>query len=145
MKHTIKIQSLSDIITNSSSETYIVLKYDSVNAVKEIIDSILALAGSNRHWNDFFEIKEIIDDKNWAIELYKEKNWDEEFGTFEEPEYDELIEFVHNLNECNWYDSDEPILDTSLSITPINPESEKAAKLLKQLNNLFDFQERYNG
>lgn len=140
-----KIQSISDIITNSSSETYVVLKDDSVDIVKNIINSILSLAGSEYHWNDFFEIEEIIDDKDWAIELYKRENWDEEFGTFVEPDYEDLIEFVHILNNRNWYDNDRPLLETSLSITPIRPESEKAAKLLKQLNYLFDFQERYNG
>lgn len=54
----VKIQSFSDIITNSSSEVYICLSYNGVEIFKEIINSILKIAGSDKECDDYFDIEE---------------------------------------------------------------------------------------
>lgn len=56
--HTIvNIQSLSDIITNSSSEVFpVVAAYDAAERLEEIIDTVLSAAGSQYCCGDLFDI-----------------------------------------------------------------------------------------
>lgn len=54
----IKVQSFSDIITNSSSEIYMCLSYNGVELFKDIINSVLKIAGSNKECDDYFDIDE---------------------------------------------------------------------------------------
>ena len=142
---TIHIQSISDVITNSSSETYMILQDDSVEGVKKIIDSILDLAGHGFHWNDFFKIYEDFDE-NYALDLYKDR-WDsqehEEGEEYKEPSREELLDFVHDINDENWNSEEGPIIDTWLCFVPIDPDAKESAILLTKLNDLFDAQSRY--
>lgn len=55
---TFKIQSISDLITNSSSECYMYLSCDGISYFKEIINAILKISGSNKKYDDFFELYE---------------------------------------------------------------------------------------
>lgn len=52
----IPVHSFVDLITNSSSETYVTADRQTVKAVKEAVDSILALAGHGKKCDDYFEI-----------------------------------------------------------------------------------------
>ena len=141
----IHIQSISDVITNSSSETYMILQDDSVEGVKKIIDSILALAGHGFHWSDFFKIYEDFDE-NYALALYKDR-WDsqehEEGEEYKAPSREELLDFVHDLNDENWNSEEGSIIDTWLCFVPIDPDAKESAILLTKLNDLFDVQSRY--
>lgn len=141
----IHIQSISDIITNSSSETYMILQNDSVESVKRIIDSILALAGHGFHWDDFFIIYEDFDEE-YAIELYKNK-WDdqehEDGEEYKEPTRKELLNFVHDHNESYWNEGEGSVIETSLRFIPIDPDAKESALLLHKLNDLFDVQTQY--
>ena len=141
----IYIQSLSDIITNSSSETYTILRGDSVESVKKIIDSILDLAGHGFHWDDFFKIEEGFDEDD---ALYRHKcNWEdqehEEGEEYKEPSREELVDFVHDYNEDRWYDGEGSIIETYLTFFPIDPDAKKSATLLHKLNDLFESQTQY--
>lgn len=142
----IKIQSISDIITNSSSEVYTILEYDAVESVKRIIDSILALAGHGFHWDDFFKIEEDFDEED-ALEYHKEQ-WEnsehEEGEEYKEPSHDELLDFVHEFNEEAWDSGDGHIIETYLKFIPIDPDAKESAALLHKLNELFDAQVVYN-
>lgn len=46
----------SDIITNSSSEVYCVYSEEGINRIKELVNSILEVAGSDKKCDDLFEI-----------------------------------------------------------------------------------------
>ena len=143
----IKIQSISDLITNSSSEIYMILQEDSIEYVKKIIDSILDLAGHGFHWDDFFKIEEEFDE-DYARDLYW-NNWDkeehEEGEELKEPSREELLEFVHELNEENWDSGEGSLIETRLAFVAIDPDAKKSAMLLHKLKDLFDLQERYDG
>lgn len=52
----INIQSISDIITNSSSEAYMTTNYDCVDSIKRIIDTLMGEGSS-----DNFDIKDDCD------------------------------------------------------------------------------------
>ena len=70
MKTDIKIQSISDIITNSSTEVFTVYSKSDLNTVKDIVNAILAIDGKYT-FDDLFTIHMSIDD--YAIEdLYKD-------------------------------------------------------------------------
>lgn len=55
-----KIQSYTDIITNSSSEVFV--RADDADSVKRIIDAVLAAANSDYTCDDLFEITIEYDD-----------------------------------------------------------------------------------
>jgi hypothetical protein len=70
MKTDIKIQSISDIITNSSTEVFTVYSRSDLNTVKDIVNAILAIDGKYT-FDDLFTIHMSIDD--YAIEdLYND-------------------------------------------------------------------------
>lgn len=70
MKTDIKIQSISDIITNSSTEIFTVYSRSDLNTVKDIVNAILAIDGKYT-FDDLFTIHMSIDD--YAIEdLYND-------------------------------------------------------------------------
>ena len=55
---TINIQSVSDLITNSSSEVYLCLDYNAVENFKEIVNTILKVGGSDKTCDELFAISE---------------------------------------------------------------------------------------
>lgn len=142
----IKIQSISDIITNSSSEVYTILEYDSVESVKRIIDSILALAGHGFHWYDFFKIEEDFDEDDALY--YHKSEWEnskhEEGEEYKTPSREELVDFVHDFNEGAWDCAEGHVIETYLKFIPIDPDAKESAALLHKLNDLFDAQIVYN-
>ncbi len=53
----INIQSISDLITNSSSEAFVVYDKGNVASIKELIDSVLSLLDPSKTFDDYFEIE----------------------------------------------------------------------------------------
>lgn len=51
----IKIQSVSDVITNSSTEVFIVYNLSNIDSIKELVNAILAIDG-NYTFDDLFNI-----------------------------------------------------------------------------------------
>lgn len=54
----INVQSVSDLITNSSSEVYLCLSCTAVENFKDIVDAILKAGKSDKTCNDLFRISE---------------------------------------------------------------------------------------
>lgn len=81
-----KIQSISDLITNSSTEVFVVYHESNIEAIKNLVDSILSLLDPSKKFDDYFAIEMEInyDDLNWIFERYYE---DEEY-------YDDIPELV---------------------------------------------------
>lgn len=111
---------------------YTILSSKAIDDVKNIINSILNLAGNGFTWEDFFEIEEIFDESE-AEETFIGCN-------DKEPEsYEELKNFVEQYNDR---DSGH-FIETSLRIKSIDKDSVEAAKLLDNLNYLFYIEEGY--
>lgn len=113
-----------------SDGVYTFLKETSVDNVKEIINSILALTGSDTKWNDYFEIYEDFDEEfaTWC--------YDNVYDTEITPTREELLNFVHSYNKEH-FDKDDSIC-TWLAIKPLMDEVDDAAELLDRLNFLFN-------
>lgn len=78
----IYFQSLSDIITNSSSEVFTVYNESSIESVKTLVNSILKAARSHYKFDDLFTAELVIDKDN-AEEDY-ENSGDKELMSLEE-------------------------------------------------------------
>ena len=59
MKVDIKIQSISDVVTNSSTEVFIRFNQGNKQDIKNIVDALLAI-GSNYRFDDLFTIEMCI-------------------------------------------------------------------------------------
>lgn len=90
MKLSITVQSVSDIITNSSSEAFIRTSYDGVEIIYDIIDSILKSLGIEvPKSTDMFEITK-LDDCYEIKPLY--------------PEYSEVAKTLEGINDLFYAD-----------------------------------------
>lgn len=58
----INIQSITDIVTNSSTEVFIRIKETAINTVKELINNLLKISGSTLQADDLFTIEIVYDD-----------------------------------------------------------------------------------
>lgn len=156
----IPIHSASDLITNSSSETFIRATDASVTQAKEIINSLLKLGDSNQSADDLFEfnllytLTSYIEDnvmKHKARSvgiIVPEKSWVDTYAT-----EDQIKAFIASLTEAEseefippWDDCDE--YNVSLQVIPKNPENEETNKIANLLNgfiNSFDLSSQYNG
>ena len=109
MKTDIKIQSISDIITNSSTEVFTVYSRSDLDTVKDIVDAILAIDGKYT-FDDLFTIHMSIDD--YAIEdLYNDsetlqerfRDADELYDFISEAEYEVVKEFENMYADQYYY------------------------------------------
>lgn len=60
----INIQSITDIVTNSSTEVFIRIKETAINTVKEPINNLLKISGSTLQADDLFTIEILYDDSS---------------------------------------------------------------------------------
>ena len=60
----INIQSITDIVTNSSTEVFIRIKETAINTVKDLINNLLKISGSTLQADDLFTIEILYDDSS---------------------------------------------------------------------------------
>lgn len=98
-----KIQSISDLITNSSTEAFVVYDKGNIKDIKNLVDAILSLLDPSKTFDDYFTIEMSVnyDDLNWIFErYYEDENYYEdipEFKTYSEMGVEEAREFVETL------------------------------------------------
>ena len=63
-RNIINIQSITDIVTNSSTEVFIRVKETAINTVKELINDLLKISGSTLQADDLFTIEILYDDSS---------------------------------------------------------------------------------
>ncbi len=66
----IRIHSFIDVITNSSTEIYVRADESTVGAVKELVDVLLAAAGSDKKADDLFDFKLVRDVEDEEADEY---------------------------------------------------------------------------
>ena len=124
----LKIQSVSDIITNSSSEVFMVYNEDSIKQIKELVNAILSLSENNKYtFDDLFTI-EICFDKERLME-----NTDYEYEGLSD---EELFEKAQEYDEEN-YSEGYPIVD-GYKVTAKNIKDDSVADKLSNLDKIFD-------
>lgn len=125
MRKIFKVQSISDIITNSSTEVFMIYDEESIKQIKELVNAILDLGNYKERFDDLFECK---------------INFNEERLLDENPEYEGLTE-KELLEKAYEYDDDfryegYPIVN-GYTITSKNVKDEKLAIMLSNLDKIF--------
>jgi len=78
MKETrIRAHSLIDVITNSSTEIFTSISVETLPSIKELIDMILRLGGSEKTFDDVFDYRVDHADEDSAIEQWMDDQPDE--------------------------------------------------------------------
>lgn len=162
-----RLQSLNDVVTNSSMEVYQEATQYTVNAVRDIINVILKISGSDKSCDDLFTISINYEDMldSYFNDCLDRSDIDEEYlGMIEEVRnrkdgyfisnseaYKELVnmgivgdilpaieEYVGNF-DCDWrYPS------TEVSIVPKGEASPADVAILNKINDLFNVEACYN-
>ena len=121
------VQSVSGIITNSSSEVFMVYSDQSFKQIKELVNAILAINGENKYtFDDLFEVEANMD-KEWFLEQY--------------PEYDglsdeELLEKARQYDEEN-YGEGYPYVNGYV-VTAKNVAHDDISAKLSSLDKIFE-------
>lgn len=129
MNREIKIQSVSDIITNSSTEVFMVYDDSAFKNIKELVNAILALAGSDQTFDDLFEIKAGVDE--YFIEQHPE------YANLPE---DALIEKAREI-DSERYDGYPYI--SYYKVTAKEAKNTATAKILSKIDEIFNTYARY--
>lgn len=118
----IKIQSISDIITNSSSEVFVIYDDNSVKTLKEVVSRLIGDDFDNR-----FKVEYELSD--WAVDEYMA---DKNKGDIS------LEEWCIAYEETNQYS---PAI-IGLNISAKDPKDNELAAAISKLPYLFDYEER---
>ena len=164
-----RLQSLNDVVTNSSMEVYQEATQYTVNAVKDIINVILKISGSDKSCDDLFTISINYED---MLDSY----FDDCLGRTDiDEEYLGMIEEVRNRKDDNGYfisnseaykelvnmgivgdvlptieeyvgnfDCDWRYPSTEVSIVPKGEVSPADVAILNKINDLFNVEACYN-
>lgn len=88
----INIQSVSDIITNSSTEVFTMYRSSDINTIKNIVNAILAI-NSDVTFDDLFKIEMHISDTVFQYLWENSKQIQEEF-----PNEDDFYDYLETLS-----------------------------------------------
>lgn len=117
------INSITDVITNSSTSVFVVYDEGNIKTIKELVNSILEISGEYT-FDDLFDIQMIVNEE--AIENFFDK--------------DEITQEDINKYQDIYWNSDDPYLSQpfeGIKVTPKKDISEKAAKLIERIDNIF--------
>lgn len=116
------INSITDVITNSSTSVFVVYDESNIKTIKELVNSILEISGEYT-FDDLFDIQMIVNEE--AIEDYFDK--------------DEITqEDIDEYQNIYWNSCDDLIQPfEGIKVFPKKDISEKAAKLIERIDNIF--------
>ena len=149
----IKIQSMVDVITNSSTEVYTIYTKNDIKTIKSIVNALLAVNG-DLTFDDLFDIELLINDSvfeylwNDSPELQKEYPNEDDFNKY--------LETCTNQKDLDrfediWYDTRCDCYISfydgySVTLKPGIEKTEKlkqAIKAIHTLDNIFDHEVSY--
>lgn len=142
----IKIQSMTDVITNSSTSVFCIYAEHNINTIKKLVNSILAISGEYT-FDDLFEIK--LDYNYYAIhEFITDDNYKEMEGLSDnelEKYLDalpkaELKSIIDDFNEFYLWEKyqfyDGLLVKVKSGVN--SDKAKQAAKLIGQIDSIFD-------
>jgi len=143
----LKIHSMVDVITNSSSVTYVTARDNSISKIKELVNNLLVFSESDKKADDLFDFKLSIDEERLE-ELRKDRLCDDYGWEEAEDIYEEIQS--KKREEPEWWDTcyeDKENIDTYIRVTAkVNDKNvEQCAKILSSLNELFSYESSYDG
>lgn len=164
-----RIQSLNDVITNSSTEIYQEATERTVKTVKEIINVILKISGSDKSCDDLFTVSIDYQDmlEEYFEDLYDYRLSERQKSIFDEirnrrDEQGRLISYSEIYNELvkvglvgtefptiekyvKTYYNEWRYPQTDVLIVPKNKANPKDIYILNKINKLFSIEAIYNG
>ena len=149
----IKIQSISDIITNSSTEVFCMYSQRDKEEIKKLVNAILAISNSTVTFDDLFVIKM---DVNWEAayriwdndeEIKQKYEMDDDFFEFLKTlDDDQLKEYEKKMAVC-YSDTPMTLYDgytVSVKQGVVETETVKKAKeAINYIKNIFDYEAAY--
>lgn len=105
----IQIQSLVDLITNSSTETFVILDGHAESMIRDIVDNVLKVAQSDKTFDDLFVYKTYYDD-TWRDEYYEYMNEMADDEIMEVSAFRKLKELVADKFRY-WVDGEDKVID----------------------------------
>ena len=164
-----KLQSLNDVVTNSSMEVYQEATQYTVDAVKDIINVILKISGSDKSCDDLFTVSINYEDmlESYFEDIRDKSDIDEEYlGMIEEVRnrkddngyfisnskaYEELVnmgivgDVLSTIEEyVRNFDCDWRYPSTEVSIVPKGEAERSDIAILNKINDLFCIEACYN-
>ena len=148
MKVDIKIQSLIDVITNSSTSVFTIYSRQNIDDIKELVNAILAIDG-NYTFDDLFDIKLLIDSDQAEFIWESDDKFSQEFPKFEdfyehlenasEDELDQYEDILDDLQDCYDHFSLYDVFSITLKEEVKDSNIVKqAAKLINRIDIIFD-------
>lgn len=143
----VKIQSVSDIITNSSTEVFVLYAVRNMQAIKNIVNAILAI-DSKYTFDDLFDIHMTIDGDVLDSIYESHEEVQEKYESS-----DDFINYVYQASEDELYDLEDTYEDynifdgyrVSIKKGVENTEVlQKAKNLLNTLDGIFDITYSYD-
>ena len=155
MKLQIKIHSIVDVITNSSTVIYTQANESTIEGVKEIANTLLKIGNANLTADDLFTF-ELVDPD---IKPYREYEIRVEFSSqikdwsfLSSARKDEMVEEKYNEylamdEKPEWWErnSYDDYYDIDLVVKAKDENNEKVASILSDLTGLFDQDAMRNG
>lgn len=120
-----KIIGFSDVITNSSSEVFVMYDREGVESIKKLVDSILECADSTETFDTLFDIEFELD------EDYIQSNKD----MTKEELYEQAL-------EDNWTGEGYPTI-IGIKVTSKDEKNAETARLLSNIDKIFESENRY--
>lgn len=152
----LKIQSISDVITNSSTEIYTIYTKNDIETIKKIVNALLAVNGDST-FDDLFNIELLINDSVFEYMWEDSQEIQEEY-----PNRDDFYDYLEKLTDESeldrfediWYDTHSWSCYMSFYdgyVVSIKPEIEKTEKLekamqaIQALDSIFSHEISYDG
>lgn len=150
----ITIQSISDIITNSSTEVYTIYTKNDIKTIKSIVNALLAVNGDST-FDDLFDIELLINDSvfeylwNDSTELQKEYPNEDDFNKYLETctNQKDLDRFEDIWYDTRWeycisfYDGYSVTLKPGIEKTE---KLEQAISAIQTLDSIFNHEVSYS-
>lgn len=122
-----KIQSISDLITNSSSESFVIYTKEGIEILKSIVSELLG-----KDFDDYFMIH--VNVNEYCIDDYDSRDEDEANLSLEDWCFKHCEDW-NNYEGC-------PAIE-SIAILAKNPRDARTAELLNRLPYIFESETRY--
>lgn len=142
MKLSMKINSMTDVITNSSTSVFCVYEPSNINSIKELVNSILAISGEYT-FDDLFNIK--FDYNYEAIQNFIEHSNYKEMLGFSDDELEVYlnslpIEMLESIIDAfyDFYDWNNYQFYEGIKVTAKSDKAKEAAKLIGSIDSIFD-------
>ena len=139
------INSITDVITNSSTSVFVVHKESDIDSIKELVNAVLSING-NYTFDDLFEISleldqytigRYLDDLSEEFDDLKNDNdWDKILESYSKEKLSKLTDELWELIDNDWYWKGSPY--EYIKVIAKNSEHKHVADLISRIDTIFD-------